>query len=742
MFKTFDSDRYYIERKYHDPDGEFNPYARMKYHGTGYDEQSGQDDEQISAGLNELYSEIKNLPHPVAKAKAVKYVLEHERIYVNEHDYFIGAYSLNRLADAVTFDKWNGEATAERPERIKRLERDFNESGAVAVWPDYDHVVPDWDSLLRLGLKGVMARAAEYKERRVRFGALTEEQKAFFDGIETEYGAIVDFIDRAYRLALSKEHLKAPKIAACLKQLRDGAPTNIYEAMQLIYIYFITSECIDHYQVRSLGNGLDGTLYGFYKRDLESGRFTREEIKELLAYFLMQWSAIGNYWGQPFYMRGSRADGSCKINDLSYDIIEVYDRLGIYNPKIQIKYNENLPPDFLNKILDMIRRGQNCFVFCCEPAMIKAVMSYGATYEEALNMDIRGCYETGVKANEVSAAAAYVNAAKAAEYVFSNGFDRRCGRQIGIKTGEIDELETFEDFYRAVLRQWEYLIESALEIGNEYDKRFAYVNPSSLYSATVETSLKNASDGYGGGVKFNNSSVLNCGFAGLVDSIMAVKKFVYDNKEVTLSTLKAALEADWKGFEKLKAKLKNCPYKYGNGEEETDTYAEMLARYFANKVNNRPNGRGGVYKAVMHSAMQFVWQGEKTLATPDGRGAGEELSKNASPVPGADRKGVTALINSAVRLNPSLYSESFCVDVMLHPSAVEGDDGLAAMKALSDVYLKNGGMSIQINVFDSDVLRKAQENPDKYENLQVRVCGWNVLWNNLSKAEQDAYILR
>ena len=167
-----------------------------------------------------------------------------------------------------------------------------------------------------------------------------------------------------------------------------------------------------------------------------------------------------------------------------------------------------------------------------------------------------------------------------------------------------------------------------------------------------------------------------------------------------------------------------------------------MARYFANKVNNRPNARGGVYKAIMHSAMQFVWQGEKTLATPDGRKAGEELSKNASPVPGMDKEGVTALINSVAKLNPTLYPESFCLDVMLHPSATEGDDGLAAMKALIDTYMNNNGMSMQINVFNSDVLRDAQKNPDKYQNLQVRVCGWNVLWNNLSRAEQDAYILR
>ena len=743
MFKTFNEDRYFIERKYHNPDEEFNPYARMAYHGEGYDEKSGLDDKGILDGLDRLYPQIKDLPHPVAKATAIKYVLENERLYINEHDYFVGMYSLNRLAGTVTIQKWNHEVYNDiREYESVQLENDFNESGAVAMWPDYDHVIPDWDSIMTLGFKGLKDRAIKYKDERISNGTLTEDEKAYFEGIEIEYGAIVDVIDRMYRLALTKKHAKAKKIAPCLKQLRDGAPTNIYEAMQLIYIYFIISESIDNYQVRSLGNGLDNTLYAFYKNDLANGTFTRDEIKEYIAYFLMQWSAIGNFWGQPFYMGGSHPDGSTKINDLSYDIIEVYDKLEIYNPKIQIKYNSNIPLDFLNKILDMIRCGQNCFAFCCEPGMMKAVMSYGATHEEALNMDIRGCYETGVRANEASPTTGYVNAAKAIEYVFSNGYDNRCNKQIGIKTGEIDSFETFEDFYRAVILQWEYLIEKSVEIGNEYDKYLSYVNPSSMYSATIKTSLKNAFDGYGGGVKFNNSCMLNCGFASLVDSVMAVKKFVYDKKEASLSEIKYALDNNWEGYERLRAKVKSSPYKYGNGEPETDIYAEMMARYLANKVNNRPNARGGVYKTSIHPAMMFVWQGEKTLASADGRCAGEELSKNASPSPGMDRNGATALINSATKLNPTLFPESLCLDIMLHPSAVEGNDGLTAMKALLDTYMKNNGMSMQINVFNSQVLRDAQENPDKYKNLQVRVCGWNVLWNNLSREEQDAYILR
>ncbi len=738
----FNDDRSFIENKYHKTDEPFNPYSRMAYHGYDFDKSTGLEDEEIKDGLSRLYEKTKDLPHPVAKAYAVKYVLENTKIDINEHDLFVGLWSVNRLANPVTLNKWNDEVFETILPEVKQKMNDMNESGAVAIWPDFDHVVPDWDSILCLGFSGLKKRAEEYKELHKARGTLTPETEAFFDGIIIEYTAIIALVDRLYRLALTQNHDKAKKVAECLLHIRDGAPQNIYEAMQVIYIYFMVSECFDSYQVRSLGNGLDNTLYGFYKNDLKSGAYTKEEIKELFRYFLFQWSAIGNYWGQPFYMGGTNADGSTKYNELSYDILDVYDELGIYNPKIQVKINENIPDRLLFKVFDMIRRGKSCFALCCEPGMIKAVMGYGATYEEALNMDIRGCYETGVRANEVSTGTGYVNGLKAVEYVFSNGFDSRIGKQLGLKTGELKDLKTFEDFYSAVLKQWENLIEMTIDVSKQYEKYLSFINPSNMYSATIEGALKKGADAYQSGAKFNNSALLNCGFASLVDAVMAVKEFVYDKKDVTLEALAAALAADWKGFEDLHTKVVKSLRKYGNDDAETDRYTEAMSAYFASKVNNRPNARGGVYKAIMHTAMEFVWEGEKTGATPDGRYAGDEISKNGSPSVGMDREGVTALIKSALKARPYTYCESFCLDIMLHPTAVSGDEGLEIMKSLLFMYMKNGGQTVQFNVFNTETLRDAQKHPEKYQNLQVRVCGWNVLWNNLSKKEQNAYITR
>ena len=738
---NFEKDRSTIENKYHKVNEPFNAYRRMAYHGYDFDESTGMSDDEIVAGLDELDGKVGNLPHPVAKARLMKYVLDNTRIDVNESDFFVGFYSVNRLIGRFTTQKWSGEVFGTIIPDVGKTANEFSNAGTSTMWADFDHVVPDWDSLIGLGFSGIRERAAKYRSEHEKKGDLDESMKAFFDGIDITYGAILDIIDRLYKFSVAHPNEKTPLVSECLLQLRDGAPTNIYEAMQLIYIYFMISECFDCYQVRSLGNGLDSTLRSFYENDLSNGTFTRDEIKELLAYFMFQWSAIGNYWGQPFYLGGTNKDGSTKYCDLSDDILDVYDKIGIYNPKIQIKVSHGTPDRILNKVFDMIRRGRNSFVFCCEPGMMKAVMSYGATYDEARDIDIRGCYETGVRSNEVSTVLGYVNAAKAVEYVFSRGFDRRTGLQLGLMTPELSSLATFEDFYTAVIRQWENIIETTISC-RRLEKYLGYINPSNMYSGTMVNSLRLGRDAYQGCAKFNNTAILNCAFATLVDSVMAVKEFVYDKKEVTLEGLCAALDANWDGYGELMNKVRKSTHKYGNDDAETDTYEQALATYFANKVNNRPNARGGVYKAIMHSAMMFKWQGEKTLATPDGRRSGDELSKNASPSVGMDKNGVTALINSVTKLNPCTYPESFCLDVMLHPSAVSGDEGIEIMKALLYAYMDGNGMSMQFILFHADTLRDAQAHPEKYKNLQVRVCGWNVLWNNLSKSEQDSYIKR
>ena len=729
----------YLQGKYHDlKDPSFNPFRRYLYHGGAYDFATGMDDEEMRASLEEILPSWDKERHCVVKAKAFAFVLDRAVIDVNPHDYFVGFYNWGRPLGFLQ-EKWKQEFFRGSEDLL--FIKEAREIGAAALWPDYDHVIPNWEDLLKLGFPGLLERSEAYREALKEAETLTEDQAAFFDAVRIELQAVLRLLDRYIAFAGAHPSEKSGEIIACLKRLRLGAPVTFFDALQCMYLYFMLTEHVENYQTRSIGNGIDRTLLRFYEADLSSGR-SKEELASFLGYFLMQFSAIGNYWGHPVYLGGTTKTGETKINALSYEFIRVYSELNLNNPKVQILYDDKTPVDFLNLVLSRIRQGFNSFVFCSVKGYRNAVSSY-ATEEEAAEFEVSGCYESRVFSDEVSAVVSYVNALKPVLFVFSDGYEETLGKQFGPKTGALSELRDFEAFLSAYLAQWDAVIERSVKIGNGlFDPSFSYVNPSILYTATIPSALKKGEDGYGGGVKYNNSSILNCGFASAVDSLMAVKKLVYDEKTVTLPELKAALDADWKGYELLRLRARALPQKYGNNEAETDALAKRLSDHFIEKVQGRPNGRGGIYKALMHSARMFIEQGKCLPATPDGRRAGEEESKNASPSVGMDKNGQTALMSSALKLCPERYSESFCLDLFLHPSSVEGDRGLSAMRAFLSVYGEGGGLAVQFNVLSAETLKDAQLHPEKYEYLQVRVCGWNVYWNQMNRTEQDAYLLR
>ena len=240
----------------------------------------------------------------------------------------------------------------------------------------------------------------------------------------------------------------------------------------------------------------------------------------------------------------------------------------------------------------------------------------------------------------------------------------------------------------------------------------------------------------------NDTAVTSAGFGTAVDALLAVKEIVYEKHEMSLAELGGVMAANWEGHEPLRLRMLRSKRKWGNNDHEANALGAELIDCFASQLNGKPNSRGGVFLASGHSARQFLDLGTKTGATPDGRMAGEEMSKNVSPTMGADTEGATALVATLASSDVTKLPADYPLDMMLHPSVCHGDKGLKAMRALVEVFHGNGGSVIQFTVFSAEELRDAQEHPERYENLQVRVCGWNVRWNDMCKAEQDAYIRR
>ena len=223
---------------------------------------------------------------------------------------------------------------------------------------------------------------------------------------------------------------------------------------------------------------------------------------------------------------------------------------------------------------------------------------------------------------------------------------------------------------------------------------------------------------------------------------MAVKDFVFDKQEISLVELRNALNDNWQGHEKLREKILRSPRKYGNGLPDVDQYAVRISQFLSFLINGRPNARGGNWRASGHCAKQYFVLGEKTMATPDGRLNGEEMSKNLSPTMGMDRRGLTALIRSVTSIDSLLYPDDYPLDVMLHPATVQGDEGLSVWRSLLRMYLDSNGLAIHFNVFDAETLKAAQREPEKYSGLQIRVCGWNVRFTTMAPVEQNMYIRR
>lgn len=720
------------------------PYLLSKFRGEVCAADSGLDNEALKKNLLSLAEDLEGQPHPVIKARAFAYVCEHVRIDVSPHDWFVTFGCWNRYDRPLTdlIRKWEREVDAQQL-KVGALVDAQNRSGASLMWKDFDHSVPDWAAVFALGFPGLRERARAHRATHEKNGTLTEAAKAYFDGIEITYSAILGMLERfrAYALAHAAGNPRAQAVVECLDTLIKGAPTNTYEALQLVYLFFVFGEHIDRFQVRSLGN-LDRTVYPFFRRDLDDARYSEDRIREFFAHFLMQWASIDNYWGHPFYFGGTKEDGTSEINELSFLILDVYDQLDIPTPKLQLKLAANTPVEFIDKALDMIRRGHSSIVWIGEASIERALMGIGMRRDEARTCDILGCYEFMPRGRGCYVISGYINMLKPIELVFHNGTDPATGIEVGVRTGDLADFDTFDAFYAATIRQLDHTIERVIECANDFEKYLGTISPAQVFSATIENSLATARDAFQDGSVYNVSAILMAGLATAVDALMAVKDFVFERKELSLPQFREILAANWEGHEKLRLKILRSRNKFGNGVGPVDRYAEAMARFFGNKINLRPNARGGFYIASAHSARTFIILGEKTGATPDGRRAGEEMSKNASPTMGMDAHGVTALVQSVTRIDSALLPGDFPLDVMMHPATVQGQEGLDAMRTLIEAYMAKGGIAIHFNIFDANVLLDAQEHPDKYQGLQVRVCGWNVRFNDIARREQDQYIKR
>ncbi len=698
-----------------------------EYEDIKWIENSGLDEDKLKEKIFKI--ESKCYPLCITKAKTFEMIVSKAMLAVDKDDIFQEKIFGRGLMNERTYSREAAVKEKYLKEETIEMSRAYDIYGAYIGHSDYGHTSPDSLFLVNEGIEGLRLRLEKYASRY----NLSQKQKDFYEACRISLNALSI---AALRLADAIEPYNI-KNARCLRKIANGKPGNIYEAMQLIILYFFMHEYICGTRVRTLGR-LDVMLYPFYKNDIETGVYSKAEVKELLKFFIYKFYVAEVPFGLPLCIGGLSPGGEEVTNEFSYLFVETINELNVHSPKTHIRVSDKTPRDFVKLVLSCIRGGNSSFVLVNDAVSTEALKRVGIDEKDALDYVPIGCYEPAVWGKEIGCTGnGGVSIPKAVELALTKGRDFVTGDLVGFETGVVT---SYEDFISAIKKQLKYMTDKTVDYIKKIEGYYYLINPDPLLSVQYEESLCRGVDVFEGGALYNNTSLYYWSIASAVDMVCAVKKLVFEDNKYTLDELCRMLKCNWEGYEKERVKFLRLKEKYGNNNPVADTVAKELADYSASLVNGIPNGRGGVFKASLFTIDRCFELGKKMWATPDGRKAGEPLSKNLCAVTGMDKKGITSLINSVTIFDHAAYPNGSVLDIVLHPSAVSGDDGLEAFYGIIMTYFKKGGFAIHGNIFDAEVLKKARANPEKYANLQVRVCGWNAYFVNLSPEEQSAFI--
>lgn len=659
-------------------------------------------------------------------------VLENAEVVIEENAVFTGSLlHLNAMKERLE-ERSMRIAQELRADPALAFHFTANDLRAYTGLYDFGHTAPDWKNIYRLGLCGLMERLENSA-----IEAVTPQQKQYCAAGARVWQAAISYIAR---MAKKAEEMGKKRMADGLYALTHRPPQSLYEAMQLCFLYYDLQQHVEQTFVRTLGR-LDQLFYPFVENDLKTGALTEQEVIELTDAFLYAWNERNVTSNIPFSLCGSDLNGKILNNSYSYSILERHVALKLPNVKAHILYREEMPKELLEIAFSGIRDGGNSIVFLNDKRVCESLVKFGIEKEDAQQYEVVGCYEPSARGEVPCSCNGRINLARAVESALFGGCDLLSGTRVGLDAPK--DFDNFEAFLEAFYLQLGAFCTGAMELVNAWERKCLQLHSAPFYSATFDACVRNMGDAYcDHGAKYNNSSVNLVGLATAVDYLLAIKKLVFEDRQIELGELRHILKENWKGFEPLRRRILSSYPKYGIGNNDADRLAQEILAFASSRINGKPNAKNGIFRL---GAFSIDWRrgfGRRMGASADGRRSGEPLSKNIGASLGADREGVTAQILSAASLNGDLMPNGSVLDIVLHSSAAKGREGLVALLGTLQTFMRLGGMAIQYSVLNAEVLREAQRSPEQYPNLQVRLCGWNVLFSSLSKNEQDEYILQ
>lgn len=728
MYTDFYNDRKFIE----------NEYEEGNWNGS-----TGVAPSEIDKMIRAFAAENPKMPPVLIMANAYKIMLENAQLGLNTRTMFP-----DKLRHGGVYEKAASQSVLEIYSRerfeqtfVRRCPAVFEQRKMFGYLgfaiPDTDvwHTVVDWKEVIRLGAKGLYDRILEEKQKKVDAGTITQRQTDFYDAEIIAFEALLTYMNR---LLTESERLGLDYYSDALRVIINEPPKTLYQVLCLCHIVLNVEE-LGRERCRTYGP-IDEMYLPFYTNDKKNGILTKESATEMFRYFWQKVTAEKRYADQPICIGKAWNNDESDAAEFIELMLDAYTELKIHNPKIHVRCKKDMSDRFLTRLTTMIRDGSSSMVLINDETVFKGYEKIGISREIADEYVPIGCYESTVMGLEDSRiCASWINLVKACEYTITGGYDILGKVYIGQHTSEPKTWEEFLSTYYSYLKEHIDLVINNVDV----QARFAYeANPSPYYSGTIRSCVEQGKDVFDGGMKYRNQSLKCFAIATAVDSLLAVKKFVYEQKKVTLSELRDILERNWAGAELLRAEIMKDKVKYGNNIAEADDLTRDIFKFCGENIIGRPTTTGGVYRLGCDSVNMAEGYGRRCAASPDGRLAREPLSKNMRPVNNMEKNGVTAYIQSICKIDNTDFVDGAPLDFIVHPSAVEGEEGIEAMKALIRIFFRGGGFAIQGNIIDLATLLDAKEHPEKYPTLQVRVCGWNEYFVNMHEKVQNDFIKR
>jgi formate C-acetyltransferase len=615
-------------------------------------------------------------------------------------------------------------------------------------------------------------KAIEDELQNLRFFSLDAvEKKLFLTASLVTLKAIIRLANRYAEAAAKLADLeKDPRRKKQLERIAEtchlvpaNSPKSFYQAMQSLWFNQILSTPTS---THNLGR-FDQYMYPFFKSDREKGQINNEDVLALLCELRIKCMRPENIklsrakrsqhagfakW-RNMTIGGVTSDGKDASNELTYLVLEAANRLRTPHHTITLRVHEETPEDLMVKALEIVKTGIGMPALALDKSFIDYMTSGGIPIEEARNFHLAGCVDPAIPGKQSFLAGLFFVVPKVLEIFLNNGVDPRTSLEVGLSKPNVEEYKTFDDFYMAFKTALSYFIslwhEHSFLLAGRSGDIFSYNDVVDILDTVL------MSDGIKMGKPLSKRDgvppydfrpvMVPVGAINVADSLAAIKMLVFEKKLLTFKQLKQALFVNWEGYEDIRKMCLQAP-KYGNDNDYVDSIAADLYKFlldeetkyhsYGRPVNGKIKGIGGASISSMFAGGTIIG------ATPDGRLAGTTLSDGTvSPAQGRDVNGPTAMLKSAAKIDQASCSSTL-LNVKLHPTSLTSKEDLKKLGSLIQTYAEMGGKWIQFNVVGTEQLLDAQEHPENYRDLIVRVAGYSAYFVDLGKGVQDDIIRR